>query len=132
MAGPARNLESEFSFLKKSVLAVLVFGSAAKGEKSPRDTDICIVAPKAESKKIMAMVYQHVDVSAKKYDVYCFEELPLYLKWEVINDHQVVWSKDQGGLYEYFYFFRKLYEDQKHRMDLSKEEIMKMLHSAKN
>ncbi len=123
-------LRKEFSFLKKeNVLGVLLFGSRAKGEKGARDVDICLVAPKEDSKRLLKRVYQKIDVRGKKYDVYCFEELPLYLKWEIIDGHKVIWSKDKGGLYEYFYYFRKLYDDQKYRMAITKEEILKTLHA---
>lgn len=123
-------LRSEFSFLKEeNVLAVLLFGSLAKGELA-RDTDICIVAPGVGSNKIMGEVYQNVNVASKKYDVYCFEELPLYMKWEVIHNHKVIWAKDEPELGMYFYYYRKLYDDQKHRFELSREEVMELFHTA--
>ncbi|MEW5996766.1 MAG: nucleotidyltransferase domain-containing protein [Candidatus Micrarchaeota archaeon] len=124
-----RALRKEFSFLKKDALAVLLFGSAAKGEAGARDVDICIVAPGKKSAGIMKRVYHNVDVYGKGYDVYCFEELPLYLKWEVMDSHRVIWAEDEGSLYEYFYFFRKLQAEQRHRQEISREEILRMLHA---
>ncbi len=41
--------------------------------------------------------------------------MPLYLKMAVIEEGVVVYAKDILELYEYFYFFRKLWEDQKSR-----------------
>lgn len=125
-------LRKEFEFLQgQGALAVLLFGSAAKNEKGPRDTDICIVAPAQESRRIMNEVYLRMDVGAKKYDVYCFEELPLYLRWEIMKNHTVVWAKNEGDLAEYFRYFWKLYEDQKHRMEITPKEILQMLHASR-
>lgn len=118
-------LRKEFSFLKKDAMAVLLFGSSAK-EGTGRDKDICVVAPKTKSEEVLKKVFGNIDVTGKKYDVYAFEELPLYMKWQVINNHKVVWALDEGDLYEYFYYFRKLEAEQKHRMEISKEEILAM------
>ncbi len=52
------------------------------------------------------------------------EELPLYMKLQVIGAHKVVFCRDLPGLYEYFYFYRKIWEDQKHRQEMDKEELM--------
>lgn len=133
MAGESMigRLRRDFGFLKgHGAIAVLLFGSYAKKERGPRDIDVCVVAPGKESGKIMADVYRRIDPGSKKYDIYTFEEMPLYLKWEVIHNHKVVWAKDEGELYEYFYYFRKLYEDQKHRMQISREEILRMLRKS--
>ena len=123
-----KTLEEDFSFLKnENILAVLVFGSLAKEEKFIGDIDICIVAPKMKCKDVLKKVFGKIDVRGKNLDVYCFEELPLHLKWEVIHNHKIIWSKDEPELGEYFHFFRKLYDDQKHRMKVSKEEMLKIL-----
>ncbi|ADC66001.1 DNA polymerase beta domain protein region [Ferroglobus placidus DSM 10642] len=112
----------DFGFLKDRVLAVLIFGSSVKGKG--RDVDVCIVA-KDDPKKILKEVFSKVDAS--KYDVWIFEELPLYMKIEVIENHEIVFCKDELELYEYFYQFRKLWKDQKRRNTLSKEELKAML-----
>jgi len=62
-----------------------------------------------------------------RYDVRIFELLPLYLKAEVMEKGVVVYSHNLGDLYEYFYFFRKLWSDQKQRQTLSREEALAML-----
>ncbi len=113
----------DFAFLQPQLDAILLYGSNANG-KSGRDYDICLVAPGKKPLDIMRAVYRKVDTASKKYDVYCFEEMPLYLKWEVIANHKVVWAKDEGALYEYFYWFRKLLNDQQYRMNLSRKEIL--------
>ena len=131
MAGKQKlaELKKEFGFLEKekSVLAVLLFGSSVK-DSWPRDTDICIVAAgKRPSMKILKKVFNAVDVYKKKYDVYFFSELPLHLKIQVMQSHQIVFAKSEPELFELFYFYRKLWQEQKHRQEVEKEEILKLI-----
>jgi len=120
------DLARDFSFLKEKVLAVLIFGSSVK--KKGRDLDVCIVSG-ADPKEVLKDVFLNVDTS--KYDVWIFEELPLYMKMEVIDNHEIVFCKEKAELYEYFYFFRKLWKDQKRRNSLSKEDIKRTLTRGK-
>ncbi len=71
-------IENDFKFLKKDLEAVLLYGSSVGGKV--RDLDICLVPRKKSEKDIIRQVFRHMDVVSKKYDVYCFDELPLYLK----------------------------------------------------
>lgn len=123
-----KTIKDDFSFLKDDVLGILLYGSRLKREDTRRsDIDICIVAGEKDRVKILQKVWHHVDVSGKNYDVKIFEELPLYLKAEVIENHQIIYARDKGELFEYFYKFRKLWKDQRYRNALKKEEILKML-----
>jgi len=45
----------------------------------------------------------------------------------VIEEGIVVYSPNELDLYEYFYPFRKLWADQKHRQELSKEDLLSLL-----
>ena len=123
-----------FAFLEhdENVLAVLLFGSAAKGELNSRsDRDFCVGAPKirdrAGMRSLLKKIYVNLDVVGKRYDIWLFEELPLYMKLQVIRNHKVVFCRDLPGLYEYFYFYRKIWNDQKHRQEMDKEELVKVL-----
>lgn len=119
-------IEKDFQFLKDKILALLLFGSRAiKKQHEKSDYDICIVKP--ESKEIIREVFRKINVNEKKYDVHLFEELPLYMKMRVINNHEVIFSKNIYDLYEYFYFYRKLWKDQEKRNKITKEDILKML-----
>ena len=114
----------EFAF-KKNILAILLFGSHVKGEETIQsDIDICIVAPKCDREELWHEILRSVDTA--KYDVEIFEELPLYLKVEVMENHRILYAKDELDLYEYFYFVRKLWKDQEHRQRLSRKELLEM------
>ncbi|MCW3134366.1 MAG: nucleotidyltransferase domain-containing protein [Methanophagales archaeon] len=124
----------DFAFLEKDkeVLAVLLFGSGAQDKLNNRsDRDFCIVAPKVRNiagmRSLLKKVYVNLDVVRKRYDVWLFEELPLYMKLQVIENHKIVFCRDLPTLYEYFYFYRKIGADQKHRQEMDKEELLKVL-----
>jgi len=106
----------DFEFLKPRVLGVLLFGSQVRGDVVRGDIDICIVAPGQDKVKLLFEVFEKVDVYGKRYDVYVFEELPLYMRFEVIENHELVLSKNPPELYEYLYFYRKLLEDYRWRL----------------
>jgi len=110
------SIKKEFSFLFESedILAILLYGSAATGDETPRsDIDICIVLPSRKyMKDILNEIYRKLDVFTKKYDVRFFEELPLYIQINIIESNKIIYSKDIYELYEYFYFIRKLWGDQ--------------------
>ena len=122
-----QQLKKDFSFIKKEVAGVLLFGSAVSDVRRARDYDICLVAPQKDSGEIMKKIFHTLNLEKKRYEVYCFEELPLYMKWEVIREHDLIYALNPGEIYEYFYYFRKLYAEQKHRMELSKEELFEQV-----
>jgi len=72
-------------------------------------------------------VFREVNTASKDYDVHVFEELPLHIQMDIIHEHQIVHTSDKYGMYEYFYNYRQLWKDQKHRNEMSKEEILSTL-----
>ena len=122
--------KKDLAFLQDNVLGVLIYGSWATGESHEKsDIDICIVAPSAED-KIALWREAIAKIRDDRYDLRVFELMPIYLKIAVIEQGMVVYSRDVLELYEYFYPFRRMWEDQKHRHTLSKDEIRAMLERA--
>ncbi len=123
-----RKVREDLQFLCDDilVLGVLLYGSVAEGESNERsDIDICVVAPSASDKvKLSRWIMRNV--KDERYDVRVFESMPLYLKMAVIVHGEVVHARDIYELYEYFYMFRKLWEDQKRRQMLTNEEALKL------
>lgn len=122
-----RKVRRDLQFLEEEVLGVLLYGSWATGEAHPRsDIDICIVAPRAEDKiKLWRMAL--AEIHEQIYDLRIFELMPLYLEMEVIERGIVIFASDIYELYEYFYPFRRIWEDQRRRQSLSLQEVMEML-----
>jgi predicted nucleotidyltransferase len=112
-----KSVKKDFLFMKDEVLGIVVYGSFARGEKFS-DVDVCIVIGKEasikEMKDMLKRVWRNVNINKANYDVKLFEELPLSIKIEVIKEGKVIIG-NKLDIYEYFYKFRKLWGDQKHR-----------------
>ena len=121
-----RRVKKDFEPLLDDVLGILLYGSLATGEYSERsDIDISIVAPIIDdkigfSRRILS------NVRDARYDVRVFELMPLYLKAEVVEKGEIIYTKNIFKLYEYFYYFRKIWDDQKRRQKLSKNEVLQL------
>ncbi len=115
-----QTIKKDFSFLKPKImsgeiLAVLLYGSYINGKQNIKsDIDICIVAPGLKTPKQFSEILGFIwrKINANKYDVRIFEELPLYIKASIINNYSIIYANNLKNLYEYFYFFRKLWLDQ--------------------
>jgi hypothetical protein len=120
----------DLAFLQDDVLGVLLYGSWVTGESHEMsDIDICIVAPyvaytTAFWRSVIAAIRDN------SFDVRIFELMPLYMKMAVIEQGVVICSRDVLELYEYFYPFRRIWGDQKHRQTLSRDEVREMLGRA--
>jgi len=113
------------------ILALLQFGSTTKRKATSRsDLDIAIVAPKIkdpdEMSRILADTWKNLDTS-EPYDIWLFEELPLYMKAQIIENHRIIFCRDLPALYEYLYFYRKLWEDERHRQELEIDQLREIL-----
>ena len=96
------------------VHSILIFGSKATGESHSRsDTDICIVSPGVKDKALL--LQKTWGIVSGKYDLWLFEELPLYMQIEIIQHHEILFSKDVPEVFEYFYFFQKRWHYQSYR-----------------
>jgi len=83
------------------ILAVILFGSVARGEETARsDIDVCLVLSAnrytpAELSRIKLEYLAECDL-----DVQVFQQIPLYVRHRVLKDGQVVFSRDDDALYE--------------------------------
>ncbi|MFQ6124675.1 MAG: nucleotidyltransferase domain-containing protein [Candidatus Heimdallarchaeota archaeon] len=111
-----RELKEDFKELAKDneIHAILAFGSSVSGENTARsDVDVCIVAPAAQDRvEVLRRAWRQV---GGKYDLWLFEELPLYIQAEILQNHQILYCSDIPALFEYFYPVRKLISDMIHR-----------------
>lgn len=104
-------LNKEFEFINDEVEGILLYGSCALNTADERsDIDICIIKPRTHG--ILNRIFQKV---GDKYDVKIFEELPLYVKIDIIENYKVVYG-DEPSISYYFYNFRKNWEDMEYRI----------------
>jgi hypothetical protein len=109
------NLKKDIQELENNVFAILIYGSYVRGEAHQRsDIDVCIVLKSNKKEKIRNIFRKILRISAKneKYDIRIFEQMPLFMRIGVIENGEVIYAKNLSELNEYFYFFRKLWQDQ--------------------
>ena len=134
---PLEKVKKDLAFIMDipEVHSVLLFGSYVTNEETPRsDIDICVIVPNIRDEKKLLRIYGIIvsSLSTKpEYDVSIFEMLPLYMKGEVIESHIVLFSRDELDLYEYLYFYRKLWNDQKYRQKLTNDEMIALFKKEK-
>ncbi|NMC07353.1 MAG: nucleotidyltransferase domain-containing protein [Candidatus Lokiarchaeota archaeon] len=81
------------------VLAILMFGSRARGEPF-RDTDICLVTRDGSGGKKRL---QYLAVFPSSFDIHVFDELPLYIKKRVMKEGKFLLNKDFSLVFQKYY-----------------------------
>ncbi len=80
------------------ILAVILFGSRARGEAGPgSDFDVCLVlasAPPVEAGRKRLEYLGVADV-----DVAIFQQLPLHIRSRVLKEGRVLFVRDEDALY---------------------------------
>ncbi|MCX9087063.1 MAG: nucleotidyltransferase domain-containing protein [Candidatus Methanoperedens sp.] len=104
-------LKKEFEFIKDEAQGILLYGSYAMNTANERsDIDICLIKPRTTG--ILKSIFQKV---GGRYDIKVFEDLPLYVKMDVIENYRVIYGNEPSISY-YLYHFRKNWEDMLHRI----------------
>lgn len=107
-------IKDDLSFLKD--YEVVVFGSyAAKIADKRSDIDIAVITRENDRNRCMEIWSDILGKAQDVYDIKIFELLPLRIKASVIKKYEVVFG-DRSDVSEYFYGFRKLWNDMKHRI----------------
>ncbi len=96
------------------VIAVLLFGSHARGYASPTsDIDVCLVLRHEKSAFEKRLEYSTI---SDNLDVQVFQALPMYIKIRVLREGKILYCKDENFLYKIaietvkdFEYFKKPY-----------------------
>ena len=73
----------------KDVISIYLFGSYARGREKPfSDIDICVVADREANRD---EILSH---SSKKIDISIFHDLPLSMRFRVIKEGKLLFSRD--------------------------------------
>lgn len=91
------------------VLAVLLFGSAARGEDAHSDLDVCLVlGPErgGDAERVRLDYLTRFDL-----DVQVFQALPVYIRARVLRDGRVFLCKDEDALYDIALATVRAFED---------------------
>ncbi|MFH1609632.1 MAG: nucleotidyltransferase domain-containing protein [Candidatus Bipolaricaulota bacterium] len=95
------------------VLAVILYGSQARGEAGPgSDVDVCLVLklgfPKEE---LPAKTFAYLGFDL---DVRVFQALPLAVRRRVLQEGRVLYARDEDALYDLAIRTAKAWEDFRH------------------
>jgi len=96
------------------VLAVLVYGSVARGEPN-RDVDVCIVLTPGTYTDL-ALSQKKLDYAStatEGVDVQVFQQLPTYIRGRVISEARVEYVSDEGVLFDVAVETHRMFEDYK-------------------
>jgi len=98
----------------KEVIAVLLFGSMARGEEN-RDIDICLVLNKKYPN--LKISKKKVEYSGLGLDISIFQQLPVYIRIRVLKEGKILLNKNEPLIYDIafstikeFGFYKKIYD----------------------
>ena len=117
------DIRNDLDFIKK--YEVVVFGSFAEKKADKRsDIDIAVITRERSRKKCMDIWSELMGKAPDIYDIKIFELLPLPLKVSVIRKFEMVFG-NRLDISEYFYYYRKVWNDTKHRIEENRFKSMK-------
>ena len=95
------------------VLAVILFGSVARGEQTAHsDVDICLVLTPERVRDKSVLSRKRLGYLAQfDLDVQIFQALPLYIRHRVLEEGQVLFVRDEDLLYEVAFRTAQAFED---------------------
>ena len=98
----------------KSVIAIALFGSYARGE-SYRDIDVCIFLKPTEyaPEFLSAKKFEYIP-EEEKYDIQIFQQLPLYIQKRILKEAKIVYCKNEDLLYDLYFLTIRDFEHYEH------------------
>ncbi|MEM2097010.1 MAG: nucleotidyltransferase domain-containing protein [Methanothrix sp.] len=95
---------------------VVAYGSYVTGEfREGSDTDVAVITRSRDTERNLDLLRSLIGMARPLYYIRIFERLPLRVKASVMSDYVVVYG-DELEISEYFYTYRKLWDDQKQRI----------------
>jgi len=99
-----------------SDMEVVIFGSTVKGGRRPNsDIDVAIISRSRSEEKNLQLFSDVIGKAPDIYDIKIFEMLPLKIKASLIDNYVTVFGNESDISY-YFYQYRKLWDDCRHRV----------------
>ncbi|MEA1905489.1 MAG: nucleotidyltransferase domain-containing protein [Euryarchaeota archaeon] len=109
-----KQIKNDLAFLRG--YDVVVFGSSVTGEfRAGSDIDIALITRINDYEKNLDILKSFIGRAPVVYDIRVFELLPLKIKASVM-DHYIILCGALPDISEYFYHYRKLWDDCKHRV----------------
>lgn len=109
------NIKNDLRFLAD--YDVVIFGSYVKNNTNQRsDIDVAVITKNSDRNENIVIWSELIGKAPEIYDIKIFELLPIQIKASVMDNYDVV-SGDVVDLSEYFYGFRKIWDDVRHRIE---------------
>ena len=111
----------------------VIFGSYVTGEfRDGSDIDVAVITRAKDRRKNMEIQKRLFSLARSPYDLRVFELLPIKVKASVMDDYIVLFG-DELEVSEYFYQWRKMWEDVKRRISYHEtlEEKLKAIERGK-
>lgn len=107
-------IRRDLQFLKNH--EAVIYGSYVTGEfREGSDIDVAVITRSRDTEKNLDLLRSLIGMARPVYDIRIFELLPLKVKASVMSDYVVLYG-DEPEISEYFYMYRKLWDDQKRRI----------------
>ena len=107
-------IQQDFSELKNR-FEILWYGSRVNGGARPKsDYDIAIITRNHNYNENLQEQIDILKYYRKEYDIRIFELLPIHIQMSIILKNCIIYG-DELELSEYFYQYRKIWRDCKHR-----------------
>lgn len=87
--------------LDENVLAVLLFGSRARGDgRADSDVDVCLVLTQRARERSDVARARLTYAMQVDLDVQVFQQLPIYVRHRVLKEGRVLFVRDEAALYD--------------------------------
>jgi predicted nucleotidyltransferase len=106
-----------------AVLAVILFGSAARGETTAAsDLDVCLVLDPTATDPLEHRIRY---LGRHDVDLHVFQALPLPMRSRVLKEGRVLFVRDEDALYEVAFRTIEAYEDFKHTYRMYLDAVLR-------
>jgi predicted nucleotidyltransferase len=115
------------------VKGILVYGSLVKGYAGENsDIDICVI--QKEGVDLNDLYERILEISAdERYDVVIFNEIPWYLRGEILENNDIIYAEDVDELDFWLYKQLKIWNEMKRRQRLmSVEDLIDRVSRSQN
>ena len=109
-----KQIKDDLAFLRG--YDVVVFGSSVTGDfRAGSDIDIALITRIVDYERNLDILKSFIGRAPTVYDIRVFELLPLKIKASVMDNYIALYGA-LPDISEYFYHYRKLWDDCKHRV----------------
>ncbi|MHA1771538.1 MAG: nucleotidyltransferase domain-containing protein [Candidatus Thorarchaeota archaeon] len=116
-------IREDLSFL--STKEVLLYGSIVTGGYGPKsDIDVAIITRTTDPDTHFRTRIEALANAPQKYDIHILEALPIIVIADILNKYEVLFG-DPLEIGEYLYYYRKVWEDYKYRLEIPTLEEIK-------